>query len=116
MKDINLEFANLLFDINTIAAKYGISSTLQLSVFLKCANNEGKELSSIFDNLGETQEQKYTRIYNTVRKLMLGSPSRNDGLKLLYWGGLVNGLKKEVFLSSNGKRLFSEIKNLNPKQ
>lgn len=97
--------------ISLVAEESGIRSTRQLSVFLKCASQEGNCLYDIFEIAANTPE--YKRLAATVRQLMLGSASRgNDGADLLTWGEQVYGKEREVVLTSSGYKLYSTIKDM----
>lgn len=97
--------------ISLVAEESGIRSTRQLSVFLKCASQEGNCLYDIFEIAANTPE--YKRLAATVRQLMLGSASRgNDGADLLTWGEQVYGKEREVVLTSCGYKLYSTIKDM----
>lgn len=104
------KFIKQLDYVNEIANEAGILSTQQLSVFLRCANNNGSGLYYSF--LKDTDTKEYKRIYSTVRKLMSGSPARKDGLHLLCWGKNIVGLEREVLLTDKGRELFNRIKSL----
>lgn len=97
--------------ISLMAEEGGIRSTRQLSVFLKCASQEGNCLYDIFEIATNTPE--YKRLAATVRQLMLGSASRgNDGADLLTWGELVYGKEREVVLTNDGYKLYCTIKDM----
>lgn len=97
--------------ISLVANENGIRSTQQLSVFLKCASQEGNCLYDIFEIATDTPE--YKKLAATVRQLMLGSSSRgNDGADLLTWGEQVYGHQREVVLTTDGYRLYCKIKDM----
>lgn len=90
----------------------GVVSAAQLSVFIRCAKNEG---SGLYDLFGlESDSLEYKRTYCTVRKLMQGSPTRKDGLYLLCWGNNINNsaLEREVLLTPSGRKLFERMEAL----
>lgn len=97
--------------ISLVANENGIRSTQQLSVFLKCASQEGNCLYDIFEIATDTPE--YKKLAATVRQLMLGSSSRgHDGADLLTWGEQVYGHQREVVLTADGYRLYCKIKDM----
>lgn len=98
-----------LASVTLMAEESGIRSTRQLSVFLKCASQEGNCLYDIFNLPTDTSE--YKSLCGTVRQLMRGSASRgHDGADLLTWGELVYGKEREVVLTTRGYMLYSKIK------
>ena len=97
--------------ISLVAEESGIRSTRQLSVFLKCASQEGNCLYDIF-NL-PTDTPAYKNLCGTVRQLMLGNASRGyDGADLLTWGELAYGKEREVVLTTYGYKLYCTIKDM----
>lgn len=95
----------LIFDI---ARKFGITTTLQLSVFLECAKHEDHAL---YQFIGEdSTDPEFRRKYTVIRKLMTGESKRsNSGLGLLEWGETVYRREKAVLLSEKGKELLEKI-------
>lgn len=74
---------------------------------MKCASREGSCLADIVD--ASTDSLEYKQAYVVVRKLMLGSPARKDGLELLTWGKKIYGYERSVDLTAKGFKLFQEI-------
>lgn len=96
-----------MIEISAILNRSGIVSTKQMEIFLKCASREGSCLADIVD--ASTDSLEYKQAYVVVRKLMLGSPARKDGLELLTWGKKIYGYERSVDLTAKGFKLFQEI-------
>lgn len=97
----------------TTARSYGVASLDQLRVFVLHASQPGYGVARV---LGETADKPTYRLhYNTLRKLMMGSPCRgHDGLGLLYFSEqLAPNKEYAVRLTRKGKALFSELTNDN---
>lgn len=100
----------VLTEFTSLVGEAGIKSIKQLSMFLRCASQEGSCLYDILNLPLDSRE--YKRHYGTVRQLMLGSAHRgNDGADLLTWGEIVYGKERAVILTAGGYRLFNKIKN-----
>lgn len=105
----NLPFSNIV-KLVALANEAGILSTWHLTVFLECAQQEGRDLYSIFGH--DSNDEAYKRVYGGVRQLMHGESSRKAGLSLLDWGESTQGKVKAIILTHKGYELFSKMKAL----
>jgi hypothetical protein len=102
---------DLLSCVSGIANEAGIRSTHQLTVFLKCASQEG---SCLYDLFGFSPDSKeYKRQYTAVRALMRGSSrSEQEGIGVLEWGEPLFGKERAIVMTNKGYRLFTDIKDM----
>jgi hypothetical protein len=105
-----------LLKITLVCRKFGINSAAHLSAFIIFCADEGL---TIPDAIGKYQMEDVSIIYSSVRKLMSGSPTRNDGLLLLDWRVERRSSKRQsdvkvkpIMLTEKGKELKGIINSI----
>ena len=96
------------------AINLGFNSNQQLSLFLRCASNDGGYLSQCVECSSSSAE--YRAIRSTLQRLMLGERARNrPGLEVLSVGLASNPdlpRQKSLHLTEKGRVFFDQCKQL----